>query len=158
MVRLHRAQIHSRQRPPGSLGPLGVDITMKSAVSWARAFAPTWGMVLGSKNYHAQQRGEAIKYRDHPPLSEAAYEAAYAQLLERVPHETWRSLWQLAQAQGGALTLLCYCRPGEFCHTHTMIAWMVQRWPHRFEDGRDAHDHYPPCACEAGEERTDAAA
>ena len=42
MVELTRTQI----RP----GVKGVDVTVKSAVGFARSFAPTWKMVMGYKN------------------------------------------------------------------------------------------------------------
>ena len=42
MVKLTRAQI----RP----GVMGVDVTVKSAKDFARAFSPKWSMVMGYKN------------------------------------------------------------------------------------------------------------
>lgn len=136
-VRLTRAAIRGRATVPG------LDITIKTAQGWARAFCPTWEMVLGHKNGTAQREGRPLEYPRHPPLTDKEYTARYHQILERIPDETWRQFWRYAQEQGGAVTFLCYCSSGAFCHTHLIIQWLYQRWPHRFEDARDL-DSMPP--------------
>ena len=108
MVKLTRAQI----RP----GVKGVDVTVKSASGKARAFAPTWDMVMGYK------RGE---------IGEAEYTRRYLALLDKVPVETWRWLYSQA-AEGGGVTVLCYCRDGWFCHSHLLIDYACQKYPKAF--------------------------
>ena len=101
MVKLSRAQI----RP----GVKGVDVTVKSAVGFARSFAPTWKMVMGYKN---------------GTLTEAQYTEQYMKILDAVSVEAWR--WLYAQAVNGEVVLLCYCRDGWFCHTHLIIRLRLQ--------------------------------
>ena len=90
MVKLTRAQI----RP----GVKGVDVTVKSAVGFARSFTPTWSMVMGYKN---------------GTLTEAQYTEQYMRILGTVSVEAWR--WLYAQAVNGEVTVTCYCRDGWFC-------------------------------------------
>ncbi len=84
MVKLTRAQI----RP----GVKGVDVTVKSAKGYARAFSPTWQMVMGYNN---------------GTLTEAQYTEQYMKILGAVSVEAWR--WLYAQAVNGEVVLLCYC-------------------------------------------------
>ncbi len=81
-------------------GADGLDITLKSSCGLGRAFAPTqWDMVLGVK------RGK---------VSEAQYREWYLDVL-RASYRTRQTAWrQLLHQQ--RVVLLCYCRPGEFCH------------------------------------------
>lgn len=119
-VKLKRAQIRQGQQ--------GIDTTVKSATGFAKAFAPTWDMVMGHKN---------------GTLSDERYTFQYTTILDRILdprrdrslENPWRQL--LAAGQGaGEVTLLCYCRDGRFCHTHLMIDYATTRWPEAFEDGR----------------------
>ena len=108
MVKLTRAQI----RP----GVKGVDVTVKSAVGFARSFAPTWKMVMGYKNR---------------TLTEAQYTEQYMKILDAVSVEAWR--WLYAQAaEGGEVVLLCFCRDGQFCHTYLIIDYACQKYPKAF--------------------------
>jgi ribA/ribD-fused uncharacterized protein len=78
----------------------GLDVTLKSSRGIGRAFAPSqWDMVRGVK------RGT---------VSEAQYREWYLDVL-RASFRTRQAAWQhvLQQPQ---VVLLCYCRPGEFCH------------------------------------------
>jgi ribA/ribD-fused uncharacterized protein len=78
----------------------GLDITLKSSRGLGRTFAPPqWDMVRGV------QRGT---------VSEAQYREWYLEVL-RASFRTRQAAWQhvLQQPQ---VVLLCYCRPGEFCH------------------------------------------
>ena len=70
MVKLTRAQI----RP----GVKGVDVTVKSAVGFARSFTPSWSMVMGYKN---------------GTLTEAQYTEQYMKILGAVSVEAWRWLY-----------------------------------------------------------------
>ncbi len=108
MVKLSRAQI----RP----GVKGVDVTIKSAKGFARAFSPTWPMVMGYKN---------------GTLTEAQYTEQYMKILDAVSIEAWR--WLCAQAaEGGEVVLLCYCRDGQFCHTNLIIQYATKKYPKAF--------------------------
>ena len=108
MVKLTRAQI----RP----GVKGVDVTVKSSKGFARAFSPTWSMVMGYKN---------------GTLTEAQYTEQYLKILGAVSVEAWR--WLYAQAaEGGEVVLLCFCRDGQFCHTHLIIQYAVAKYPKAF--------------------------
>src|SRR5512145_1067483 len=107
MIKLTRAQI----RP----GVKGVDVTVKSAVGFARSFAPTWHMVMGYKN---------------GTLTEGQYTEQYMKILNAVSVEAWR--WLYAQAVNGEVTLLCYCRDGWFCHTHLLIDYACKKYPKAF--------------------------
>ena len=72
-VKLTRAQF----RP----GVRGVDVTIKSAVGFARSLGPTWKIVMGYKN---------------ETLTEAQYTEQYMKILGAVSVEAWR--WLYAQA------------------------------------------------------------
>jgi len=112
-VKLTRGQI-------GSGG--GIDITVKSAVGQARAFAPTWAMVTRHKS---------------GLIGDREYSAAYHQILSHVDDlGAVRWLYRLGITQGGQIKLLCYCRDGVFCHTHLAIDFLVKHYPNLFEDGR----------------------
>ncbi len=114
MVKLSRAQL----RP----GVRGVDVTVKSSKGFARAFSPTWAMMMGYKN---------------GTLTEAQYTEQYMKILGAVSVEAWR--WLYAQAaEGGEVVLLCYCRvldaPGRpvFCHTHLIVQYATEKYPKAF--------------------------
>ena len=107
MVKLTRAQV----RP----GVKGVDVTVKSAVGYARSFAPTWSMVMGYKN---------------GTLTEAQYTEQYVRILDAVSIEAWRRLY--AQAVNREVVLLCYCREGQFCHTNLIIQFATEKYPKAF--------------------------
>jgi len=107
MVKLTRAQV----RP----GVKGVDVTVKSAVGYARSFAPTWSMVMGYKN---------------GTLTKARYTEQYMKILGAVSVEAWR--WLYAQAVNGEVTLLCYCRDEWFCHTYLIRNYAVKKYPKAF--------------------------
>jgi uncharacterized protein YeaO (DUF488 family) len=79
----------------------GLDITVKSG---DKAFAPTWDMVMGYKN---------------GTKSEEQYEAEYVALMERSMQEN-RERW-FEVLNSGSVTLLCYCRAGDFCHRTLLV-------------------------------------
>ena len=107
MVKLTRAQI----RP----GVMGVDVTVKSAKDFARAFSPKWSMVMGYKN---------------GTLTEVQYTEQYMKILDAVSVEAWR--WLYAQAVNGEIVLLCYCRDGQLCHTNLIIQFATEKYPKAF--------------------------
>ena len=107
MVKLSRAQI----RP----GVRDVDVTVQSAVGFARSFAPNWSMVMGYKN---------------GTLTEAQYTEQYMKILNDVSVGAWR--WLYAQAVNGEVVLLCFCRDGQFCHTNLIIRYATEKYPKAF--------------------------
>lgn len=109
MTTLTRAQI--------GRGVPGIDTTVKSADGIWRAFAPQYPMLMGHKA---------------GTVSDAQYIAHYEPILARVPAVVWDTL-----AEQKTHCLLCYCRDRAFCHTHLIIAYAVQHWPDRFQDGRN---------------------
>lgn len=85
-------------------GPDGLDITIKSSRGLGRTFAPpSWDMVLGVK------RGT---------VSELHYRDWYLNVL-RTSYRTQPRAWQQLLALP-KVVLLCYCRPGTFCHRHLL--------------------------------------
>ncbi len=107
-VRLSRGQIGKAT---------GIDTTVKSARGVARHLAPTWTMVLGVK------RGK---------LSHEEYARQYRAILDAVPLEVWRWLWRQGRANGGMLTVLCYCRAEWSCHTDLLIDYACEHFPEGF--------------------------
>jgi len=87
-------------------GPDRLDITVKSG---DRAFAPTWDMVMGHK------RGE---------ISDAQYTAMYLSMMRRSYHDNKVS-WQELVARD-SVTLVCFCRPGAFCHRVLLAEILVK--------------------------------
>ena len=80
-----------------------IDTTVKSATGWAKLLTPTWEIVKAVKShaiteveytqrYYAMLRGSYIRYPER--------------FLEFLESET--------------ITLMCYCRPGVFCHRHLL--------------------------------------
>lgn len=100
---IHTAQIRYK-------GAGRVDVTVKSARGQGRCFAPTWDMVMSAK------RGE---------ITEAEYTERYLAILEIVPVSAID--WLLSQAVNGDITLVCYCKPGAFCHRVLLAKWLESR-------------------------------
>jgi uncharacterized protein YeaO (DUF488 family) len=138
LVKLTRAQIRRGQE--------GLDITVKSGLTWARAFAPTWEMVCGHKNHAALAAGEDLPYPRHAPISNEEYIRRYRQILDRAG-DAWKELYRYAMQHDFQVTLLCYCRFAQFCHTHLLIEYALQRWPTRFQDARDDDERARLPAC-----------
>ena len=92
-----------------------MDVTVKSAKGYARAFSPTWSMVMDYKN---------------GTLTEAQYTAQYMKILNAVSVEAWR--WLYTQAVNGEVVLLCFCRDGQFCHTNFILQYAVEKYPKVF--------------------------
>ena len=109
MVAIKRAQINRNTK--------GVDITVMSSKYQAKAFAPTWELVMGHKS---------------GAFDENAYAMAYGALLNLIPTETWT--WLAAQAgnDDDTVTLLCYCKNATFCHTHLVALYAEHVLPETF--------------------------
>ena len=119
LVTLKRAQIGSPQTRYASI-PL--DITVKSATGWARAFAPTWKIVMEHK---------------HGKIDDAGYTREYRDILKAIDPRVVFQLFDLGQTSPDKIvTLLCFCRDGQFCHTHLAVDYLVDRYSDLFIDGR----------------------
>lgn len=80
-------------------GPDRLDITVKGKDPIGSAFAPTWDMVM--------------KYKKGR-MSEAEYRERYIELL-RDSYKTRPGAWQNLMTRP-EVTLVCFCRSGDFCH------------------------------------------
>lgn len=107
MVGLTRSQV--------ARGATGLDITVMSSKGHAKSFAPTWSMVRGHKS---------------GSMSDAEYTRMYGRLLDAVPQQAWS--WLADQASDGRVNLLCYCRDGNFCHTHLLAMYAAAVFPEEF--------------------------
>jgi uncharacterized protein YeaO (DUF488 family) len=126
MVLIQRAPIRRH-------GVEGVDITVKSALGPARDFAPTWDMVMGSK------QGK---------LSWDEYTQQYYALLDDLESESWD--WLYNRADRKVLTVLCYCPDGKKCHTYLLMDYVCDKFPDRFfsimytkDDFDNSEEEYP---------------
>lgn len=64
-------------------------------------------------------------------LTQAQHTEQYMKILGAVLVEAWR--WLYAQAaEGGEVVMLCYCRDGQFCHTHLLIDYACKKYPQAF--------------------------
>ena len=114
MITLKRAQMRYNQSDR-------LDITIKSAVGFARAFAPTWRMVMEHK------KGE---------ITDTQYTAMYSGILALNAHHYINELEHFAAQHNNNITFVCYCPDGKFCHTHLLIDYLVKHYPAAFRDGR----------------------
>lgn len=79
-----------------------LDITVKGQDPLGRLFAPTWDMVMGYKN---------------GTLSQEGYTKAFAQKFgQAFSPENLPILNAIKEKYHGGLTLVCFCRRGDFCH------------------------------------------
>ena len=109
-VRLDRAPLRKNGRP-------GLDITVKSAIGIARFFAPTWDMVRSHKS---------------GLINDDIYTMLYEARLDRLSDEVIDWIYSEGCANGGELTLLCYCQDNKFCHTHVLMEYLVRQFPDCF--------------------------
>jgi hypothetical protein len=108
MVELKRDQIRR--------GVLGIDVTVMSSSGMAKLFAPTWELVMGSKN---------------STINHNAYSYVYGALLKMIPIDTWH--WLAGQKNTeDEVTLLCYCNSSKFCHTHLIALYAEHALPDIF--------------------------
>ncbi len=77
-------------------GPNRLDITVKNGI---KEFAPTWKMVMGSKNGQVSQEEYTDEYINMMRIS------------YRNNRETWEEL-----LTSDEVVLVCFCPAGEFCH------------------------------------------
>lgn len=102
-MKIYTAQI-------GYKGLDGYDITVKSG---DKVFAPTWNMVMDYK------RGK---------LSKEAYSSMYRELMLRSWREHRQAWLDLLNRE--EVTLVCYCRPGDFCHRLLLAEYLVKLGKH----------------------------
>ena len=76
-----------------------IDVTIKSAKYPWNVFAPTWEMVM--------------KYKR--TLDENAYINAYSTIVDKAFEMHAKALSDLLKSDR-TITLVCFCRPGDFCH------------------------------------------
>ena len=105
---------------PDSLMVLSVNTTWLSGWGAGKAFAPSRDMV------RAYQRGLVTEFE---------FAQRYYAKLDLLSRENWEELYHEA-VKPRMLTVLCYCRDGQFCHTHLMIEYMVEYYPDMFQDMR----------------------
>jgi uncharacterized protein YeaO (DUF488 family) len=86
-------------------GPDKLDITVKSGDP---VFAPTWEMVMGYKS---------------GKVSESEYTQAYTSLM-RLSWQRHRDRWLEVLAME-EVTLVCYCKPGDFCHRRLLAIFLA---------------------------------
>lgn len=92
-----------------------LDITIKSGSGIGKIFAPTWEMVMGVKN---------------GTMSNEEYTAKYYWLLaDRWNTHSKEILEFVETVKTFPVTIVCYCKKGDFCHRHLLVAWLV----HNFE-------------------------
>jgi uncharacterized protein YeaO (DUF488 family) len=83
-----------------------VDITIKSAGYPWNVFAPTWEMVMEYKRM--AQKGRAVE-------AESVYVKQYTHIIEQAWKTHHQQLSDLLKSDR-IITLVCFCRPGDFCH------------------------------------------
>ena len=76
-----------------------IDITVKSAVYPWNVFAPTWGMVMEYKRF----KDEEMYIKKYKAIIDKAFELHPQQLSDLLNSNR-------------TITLVCFCRPGDFCH------------------------------------------
>jgi hypothetical protein len=95
-------------------GTDGRDITIRAGLP----VSPTWRMI---KEYKAGT------------LSKAQYTTKYIDILEANKQAVYDWITSLPER---LVVFLCFCPEGEFCHTHLLIEWLIEKWPDEFQDGR----------------------
>lgn len=78
--------------------------------AWYKSLAPRWSF------FDAYKRGK---------ITEEGYTTEYnRQVLSRLdPHEVIEDLLELFPPGTDVITMLCYEKPGEFCHRNLVAAW-----------------------------------
>ncbi len=92
----------------GYRGEAGLDITVKNAKGIGETLAPTWALVGGHKHWQG-----------YTALTDQQYTEIYLDLLSSRYRANEQAFVELIQRP--QLILLCYCRPGVFCHRHIAL-------------------------------------
>lgn len=80
-----------------------IDITVKSAPYPWSIFAPTWKMVMDYKHAGGTPEAEQIYVNQYKSIVDRAFESHSQQLSDLINSDR-------------TITLVCFCRPGDFCH------------------------------------------
>lgn len=86
-----------------------LDITVKGKDPIGKIFAPTWKMVMGSKE------GQ---------ISWGQYKDMYRQLM-RESYRQHQDIWNEVLNRD-EVTLVCFCGPGTDCHRYLLAEYMVK--------------------------------
>lgn len=106
-IKLKRASLYKTKN--------GLDVTAKSKDSIGMFFAPPWSLVSSYQNKQ---------------INEKEYEQEYKKVLDDLPPEVIKKLYDKHKGQG--LTLLCYCHDNSFCHTHLIIKYLTTKYKNIF--------------------------
>lgn len=109
MITLSRTPMWNHK---AAVNPL--DVTVKSAKSLGRNFAPTWAMVMGHKSGILTNDNYTIQY------------------LEKLDRLYWPPLLEKLQ-KSEHITFLCYCKDDDFCHTYLLIDYLIEHFPDTFK-------------------------
>ena len=112
--------------------PGAMDTTVKSGNGLGKLFAPTWPMVLGSKNFK-----EPGRYPGYAPLSWDQYVYQYVKILDRqfltqigLPE----ALVAFGRGHENRIVFQCYClltTPN--CHNEILMKYLVDKYPEYFQ-------------------------
>ena len=112
MIQLSRAKIGHYD------GRDALNVTQKSGTGLGRLFAPGWNMVMGHKN---------------GTISDTSYTKLYRCVYDDAFRQTPGLLAALQKhAAGEHITFTCYCKDGDFCHTHLLMRWLINDFPRAF--------------------------
>jgi len=92
-------------------GPDRLDITVKGQDALGKHFAPTWKMVMGTKN---------------GTMTEDEYVQQYVKIIDRVPVNILKQLFDFADKHG-SITFVCFCPEYAFCHRNILTRILVDR-------------------------------
>jgi hypothetical protein len=93
-----------QHRKAKELGIELIDTTVKTGIP---AFAPTWDMVLKSKDGSLSHEDYTSMYRDMMLRSYMTNQTAWLGLLQK-----------------SKIAIACYCKAGDFCHRHLFIKYL----------------------------------
>ena len=99
-------------------GPYRLDITVKSAVGWGAVFAPTWEMVRAYKRRNLNPQDFDNEYASQ----------YYALLISRYSTNEWAFKMLHDKAVTESVTVVCFCRKGNFCHRYLLCDFMRHNW------------------------------
>ncbi len=106
MLKIYTIQISVAGKLGITKDPRYLDITVKSG---DKAFAPTWKIVMGSKEGR---------------ISEEEYTHQYHELM-RGSYQKNRKRWDEVLSLD-EIILACYCRPDSFCHRYLLKDMLVK--------------------------------
>jgi len=107
MLKIYTIQVSVARSLKLTKDPRYLDITVKSG---DEAFAPTWKMVMGSREGSISQEEYTRQYYD----------------LMRQSYRQNRERWDEVLAADEVI-LACYCRAGSFCHRYLLKDMLMKR-------------------------------